>query len=118
MSEIERVLESVRRFLERDDLEVDYREEKEYGFKKSEAPSVVSRIKEAKSPDGSVLRVSITETFYDDAAVSFQEILVELYQNWMDPSRLVAYMQTGEQGTPIFSNQYLFNRINEIYDIM
>lgn len=34
MSEIERVLESVRRFLERDDLEVDYREEKEYGFKK------------------------------------------------------------------------------------
>lgn len=118
MKDVDKLIESVRSFLERDDIEVRYSEEEDYGFKKSEAPSHVVRIKEAKTPDGLVLRVSITESYYDDAAVSNQETMVELYQNWMEPRRLIAYLYFADDGTPVYSDRKLFSFINEIWSIL
>ncbi len=112
------VLEAVREFLSRDDLEVSYREEEEYGFKRSEAPSCVARIREVKSPDGRVMRLSVVETHYDDAGVSFQETVIELWQNWMEPARIHAYMVTGEDGRPVFSDERLFWDLNGLWSVL
>jgi len=118
MRDVERVIESVRSFLERDDIEVKYSEEEDYAFKKSEAPSHIVRIKEARTPDGLILRVSITESYYDDAAVSSHETLVELYQNWMEPRRLTAYLYFADDGSPVYSDRKLYSFINEVWSLL
>ena len=112
---MEEIIKEILDFIERDDLTYSYREEEEYGLKRSEAPSHIVKIKEARSPDGRLIRVVITESYYDDTSVSYQEIVAELYASWMGSRRLLAYMSVGENGVPSYSDQQLFNFINNIW---
>lgn len=112
---MEAIMKEIVNFIERDDLVYTYREEEEYGLKRSEAPSHIVKIKEASSPDGKLIRVVLTESYYDDAGVSYQEIVAELYASWIGSKRLLAYMSVGEDGMPSYSDQQLFNFINNIW---
>ncbi len=115
---MERILREVEAFLKREDVSYSYREEEDYAFKMSEGPSAVVRVKEAVAPDGRRVRVVITETFYDDTSVSYQEVVAEVYQSWREPRRIFAVMYTGENGMPVYTNRQLFNDINRLFRMM
>lgn len=117
-SDLDRFFEEILKFLERDDLSVEYREERMSFTKKDLMPNAVSRIKEVKSPDGLKVVISETEVFPDDCGVSFHEVLYELSNNWFEPRRIVAFMYFGEDGTPIFSEEDLYNRLRTIWGLV
>ena len=117
-SDTKKMIESVFEFLKRDDLKVEYKEEVEEGFKKSEGASHIARIKTITSEDGKKLTVVFTEVYMDDAPVPYKEILAEIAQNWTKPRRVIAFLYTDEKGEARFSDKELYTAINNIWNIV
>ena len=104
-------------FIERDDIEVKYREEETFFTKKSLMPSGICRIKEVSS-SGKKLVIVEEEIYPDDTTIAFHQILYELSNNWLEPKRLTAFMYTAEDGRPVFSDEDLYRRLRELWGLI